>query len=75
MDIQKTALRLPKDLHQLVIETAQNSGHSMNAEIIARLRASFDVPQNDYVTREEVREIIREELNKPQHSDIEDIFK
>lgn len=62
MEIQKTALRLPKDLHQLVIDAAQSAGHSMNAEIIARLRASFEAPLSPSETK--VREIVREELQK-----------
>lgn len=41
MDIQKTALRLPRDLHDMVIESSRSSVRSMNAEIIARLRSSF----------------------------------
>lgn len=40
-DIQKTALRLPKDLHRKVHEAATESGRSMNAEIVARLQESF----------------------------------
>lgn len=40
-DIQKTALRLPRDLHRKVHEAAAASGRSMNAEIVARLQASF----------------------------------
>lgn len=43
MDIQKTALRLPQDLHQMVIDAAHQSGRSMNAEIVARLRATFSI--------------------------------
>ena len=62
MEIQKTALRLPKDLHQQVIEAAQNSGHSMNAEIIARLRLSFESVASP--SEAKIREIIREELNR-----------
>ncbi|WP_372504543.1 Arc family DNA-binding protein [Thiothrix lacustris] len=65
MDIQKTALRLPRDIHQMVSEAARHAGHSMNAEIIARLRASFgdSHPQNDDL-KEIVRGIVREELSK-----------
>lgn len=40
-DIQKTALRLPKKLHAKIHEAAQVNGRSMNAEIVARLHASF----------------------------------
>lgn len=40
-DFQKTALRLPKDLHARLHESAAEIGRSYNAEIIARLEASF----------------------------------
>ncbi|MGI4847557.1 MAG: Arc family DNA-binding protein [Janthinobacterium lividum] len=36
-DFIKTALRLPRDLHSEVQESAEKNGRSMNAEIIARL--------------------------------------
>lgn len=64
MDIQKTALRLPKDLHQMVIAAAEQAGHSMNAEIIARLRTSFMEADSETVTKEDVRKIVQEELIK-----------
>ena len=65
MDIQKTALRLPRDIHQMVSEAARKAGHSMNAEIIARLRASFgDSPPQGVDIKEMVRELIQEELDK-----------
>lgn len=40
-DYMKTALRLPRDLHAKIQEEAAASGRSMNAEIVARLEASF----------------------------------
>ncbi|MFV1944148.1 Arc family DNA-binding protein [Pseudomonas luteola] len=43
-DIQKTALRLPRELHNRVHEAAKNSGRSMNAEIVSRLQESFAEP-------------------------------
>jgi phosphoglycerate-specific signal transduction histidine kinase len=46
-DIQKTALRLPRDLHRKVHEAAASSGRSMNAEIVARLQESFSVTEQD----------------------------
>ncbi len=63
MDIQKTALRLPKDLHQMVSDAARDAGHSMNAEIIFRLRSSFvsEEPKSSDI-KELMRELIREEL-------------
>ena len=38
----KTALRLPRDLHAQVQEAAKANSRSMNAEIVARLQASFE---------------------------------
>ncbi|MBL3529546.1 MAG: Arc family DNA-binding protein [gamma proteobacterium endosymbiont of Lamellibrachia anaximandri] len=40
-EIKKTALRLPKNLHAKIIQAAEESGHSMKSEIIARLSDSF----------------------------------
>ena len=80
MDIQKTALRLPQDLHQLVINAAQLAGRSMNAEIVNRLRASFTIDTKSEVNgtindlggkgglseaqREEVAAMIMEAIGK-----------
>lgn len=49
----------------MVSDAARQAGHSMNAEIIARLRASFgdNQPQGNDL-KELVRELIREELGK-----------
>lgn len=40
-DYIRTALRLPPDMHKALHESADASGKSFNAEIIARLQASF----------------------------------
>ena len=40
-DIQKTALRLPRELHTAIHESAKKSGRTMNAEIVYRLQKSF----------------------------------
>lgn len=40
-DIQKTALRLPRDLHTQILEAAKSNRRSMNAEIVARLQSSL----------------------------------
>ncbi|AZV95184.1 hypothetical protein CBF45_16835 [Bordetella sp. J329] len=42
----KTALRLPRDLHKQVQESATERGRSMNAEIIERLAMSFRLPNH-----------------------------
>ena len=41
-DYIKTALRLPRKLHARLLKSSKETGKSMNAEIIARLGASFD---------------------------------
>lgn len=41
-EIQKTALRLPKSLHEAIHKAAKESGRTMNAEIVYRLQQSFD---------------------------------
>lgn len=41
MDIQRTALRLPRDLHTKVIDSAEQNNRTMNAEIVDRLEKSF----------------------------------
>lgn len=40
-DYIRTALRLPPDIHKALHDSADASGKSFNAEIIARLQASF----------------------------------
>lgn len=40
-DYMKTALRLPRDLHAKLMGAAEATGKSLNAEMIARLEASF----------------------------------
>jgi hypothetical protein len=42
-EIQKTALRLPRGLHEAIHKAAKESGRTMNAEIVYRLQQSFDV--------------------------------
>lgn len=37
----KTALRLPRDLHRNVQDSAERNGRSMNAELVDRLASSF----------------------------------
>ena len=41
-EIHKTALRLPKSLHEAVHKAAKESGRTMNAEIVYRLQQSFE---------------------------------
>jgi hypothetical protein len=41
-DFMKTALRLPRELHAKLHESALDAGRSYNAEILHRLEQSFD---------------------------------
>lgn len=41
MDIQKTALRLPRELHTNIVKAAESNGRTMNAEIVHRLETTF----------------------------------
>jgi TRAP-type mannitol/chloroaromatic compound transport system substrate-binding protein len=43
-DYIRTAMRLPRDLHAEVRKAAKAAGHTMNAEIIARVAAAEDRP-------------------------------
>lgn len=48
-DIQKTALRLPRELHTAILDAASESGRTMNGEIVYRLQQSFEDPQEEHV--------------------------
>lgn len=41
-DFMKTALRLPRDLHTRLMESARNKGRSFNSELVARLAESLE---------------------------------
>lgn len=58
-DIQRTALRVPRDLHNAIHEAAGASGRTMNAEIVYRLELSFlqSNPQTKLVNIERAREL------------------
>lgn len=65
-DYIRTALRLPPELHRQVKAAAKAAGHTMNAEILARVAAAEDrasfrllVKQND-----ELRRMMREMLER-----------
>lgn len=42
----RITLRIPKDLHGRLSHSAADTSKSMNAEIVARLQASFEVGDN-----------------------------
>ena len=62
-DFVKTALRLPPDVHAMVHEAAAASGRSYNAEIVARLQASFQTNESEQREFEAWREVARLERN------------
>jgi len=43
----RITLRIPKDLHQRLTQSAEETSKSMNAEIIARLEASFGAEEKE----------------------------
>lgn len=48
-DIQKTALRLPRELHTAILDAASKSGRTMNGEIVYRLQQSLDGAKEEHV--------------------------
>lgn len=59
-DYIKTALRLPPDLHAELTAAAEQNGHSLNTEILNRLRSN-----QEHIARElsEIRAGIRKILD------------
>lgn len=60
-------IRLTKELKVKLEESAKQHGRSLNAEMLLRLEASFtDSPSGEeqYLTAEQVRSLVREELLK-----------
>lgn len=73
MEYQRITLRIPADLHQELMDAADKNSMSMNAAIIARLRATRNLPANETapadsqpLTAEDVRslalKVVQEEL-------------
>lgn len=61
-DYIKTSLRLPGNLRDELLDAAARNGHSMNAEILARLQGS---PLDDLKRQnEEIKETLRKILDK-----------
>lgn len=44
-EIPPTGIRIPEDLKKQLVEVARANGRSLNAEVLARLRGSFDKPK------------------------------
>lgn len=64
-------VRMGPDLKTKIEESAKANGRSMNAEIIARLEASFAIesqpPKYPHATEERLREIITEIVEEKFH--------
>jgi len=62
LDIQKTALRIPKDLHKIIVDAAASNGRTMNAEIVHRLESSFlsQITPDELLTPSEAKAIAKE---------------
>lgn len=45
-DFVKTALRLPPELHQAIHDARKSSERTFNAEILFRLRSTFQSPSH-----------------------------
>lgn len=67
----RITLRIPKDLHQRIASAADEMSRSTNAEVVARLQASFDYESGTGKSLAEllarmaaIEELIREERGK-----------
>jgi predicted DNA-binding protein len=62
-DTHRSQYRLPLDLYEKLQESAQATGRSLNAEIVARLQLTFapDLPDLKLI----VEEAVRKALAKP----------
>jgi predicted HicB family RNase H-like nuclease len=65
-DFIKSAVRLPPELHAEVKDAAARNGHSLNDEIIARLRISpVEAKLNEVVVQgAEIKTLMRKILDK-----------
>lgn len=59
---QEVVVRIPDDVHGQIAFLAEETGRSLNAEIVARLRASLDPPPAyEHELREELK-LLRAEV-------------
>lgn len=64
MTSKRITLRIPEHLHSWVADRAEEKGTTVTGEIIAIIRATKDGNQKTNLTPNDVRELIREELQK-----------
>ncbi|QTR47506.1 Arc family DNA-binding protein [Thiothrix litoralis] len=64
MEYQRITLRIPLDLHQELMDAADEGSRSMNAEVIARLRLAQSLPEAETkpITERRMKELMREVL-------------
>ena len=64
-DFSRTQIRIPSDIYEAIKESAEESGRSLNAEMVHLMSIGLDAKtpiHSDSDTR--IRELIREELAK-----------
>ncbi|MEM7209552.1 MAG: Arc family DNA-binding protein [Pseudomonadota bacterium] len=62
-EFKRTQVRFPPDLYKEIEKSAKKEGLSINSEIVRRLQQSFNI-NKDYITREEVAAIFREQRDE-----------
>lgn len=64
-DFFRTQIRIPSDVYESIKESAEESGRSINAEMVYLMSSALGIkePVID-VAEERIRELIREELTK-----------
>ncbi|WP_421862501.1 Arc family DNA-binding protein [Marinobacter adhaerens] len=73
-DFYRTQIRIPADLHRALKEATEESGRSLNAEIVARLNDSFRAEETlerfnvMSVTLDEKLEKVRKEIDQMEKS-------
>lgn len=55
----RITLRLPKQLHEQLAAVADAASRSMNAEMVARLDASFQAPAGRDAIRAQIADVVR----------------
>lgn len=64
MTSKRITLRIPEHLHSWVADRAEQKGTTVTGEIIAIVRAAKEGKSRDNLTPDDVRRLIREELQK-----------
>ena len=61
----RTQIRIPSDIYEAIKEAAEESGRSINAEMVHLMATTLNMrePERE-LTEERIRELIKEELTK-----------